>query len=422
MARLARLARLAAATALMGLVAACTTSTPPAPRPSPGPLVLGTLLPVTGDMAHLGPPEQAAVKLAVHDINAAGGVLGQPVTVLDGDSGDAYSNLASQAVDRQLEQGVDAIVGGTGSAVTLGVVDKVVGAGVLEISPGDASGKLTGYPDRGLYFRLVPPDTFDAQVLSDALRAAGHRTVSVLAVRDNYASTFLAAFTEDFDRAGGRVLSSVEYDGQATDLSGPAQQMAGAAADANVVIGSGEVRSIIKALIAISSGPDVTPLYLSDLALSNTVTAGLPPARLVGIRGVRPGGPLAAGFVARLAALAPDLADYGYAAQTYDAVLLVALAAESARSTRGRDLAAALPGVTTGGATCSAYADCLALIKAGRTVAYAGQAGAVPLTPQGEPTAGAAGVYAYRLDGTYGPEAQSYTDWRSGAAVPTAGP
>ena len=41
-----------------------------------GQLNIGTILPVTGDLAFLGPPEIAGADLAVRDINEAGGVLG----------------------------------------------------------------------------------------------------------------------------------------------------------------------------------------------------------------------------------------------------------------------------------------------------------------------------------------------------------
>lgn len=37
------------------------------------PLVVGTLLPETGTLAFLGPPEVAGVQLAINDVNAAGG-------------------------------------------------------------------------------------------------------------------------------------------------------------------------------------------------------------------------------------------------------------------------------------------------------------------------------------------------------------
>ena len=50
---------------------------PAAPAKGDGTLTIGTLLPQTGDLAFLGPPEFAGVQTAVDDINAAGGVARQ---------------------------------------------------------------------------------------------------------------------------------------------------------------------------------------------------------------------------------------------------------------------------------------------------------------------------------------------------------
>ena len=64
-------------------------------------LKVGTLLPQTGNLAFLGPPEFAGVKLAIKEINAAGGVLGKDVVEqIDGDSGDTTTDIATQTVDR----------------------------------------------------------------------------------------------------------------------------------------------------------------------------------------------------------------------------------------------------------------------------------------------------------------------------------
>ncbi|MFP5316406.1 MAG: ABC transporter substrate-binding protein, partial [Actinomycetes bacterium] len=61
---------------------------PEAETTSDSPLVLGSLLPTTGALAFLGPPEIAGVNLAVQEINEAGGVLGQDVEIIHRDSGD----------------------------------------------------------------------------------------------------------------------------------------------------------------------------------------------------------------------------------------------------------------------------------------------------------------------------------------------
>ena len=92
-------------------------------------LKIGTLLPATGSLAYLGPPEFAGVDLAVAEIDAAGGVLGQPVVNEYGDSGDTETDIASQTVDSHLAKGVQAIIGAASSGVTFTVIDKITSNG-----------------------------------------------------------------------------------------------------------------------------------------------------------------------------------------------------------------------------------------------------------------------------------------------------
>ena len=82
-----------------------------------GTLTVGTLLPQTGDLAFLGPPEFAGVDAAVKDINAAGGVLGKPVKQAKADSGDGTPDIAGQSVDKLLNANADVIIGAAASSV-----------------------------------------------------------------------------------------------------------------------------------------------------------------------------------------------------------------------------------------------------------------------------------------------------------------
>ena len=82
-------------------------------------LTFGTILPQTGSLAFLGPPEFAGFDLAIQEINDAGGVLGQDVVGIKGDSGDTTTNQAEQTVDRLLSENVDVIIGAASSGVTL---------------------------------------------------------------------------------------------------------------------------------------------------------------------------------------------------------------------------------------------------------------------------------------------------------------
>ena len=156
-------------------------------REGDGVLKIGSLLPQTGDLAFLGPPEFAGVELAIEDINAAGGVLGAPVEYSAGDSGDDKTDTANQTVDRLINQeGVDAIIGAAASGVTLNVLDTVTAAGVVQFSAANTSVALTDKEDNGLFFRNAPPDSLQGPVLADLVLADGAESAYILARDDAY--------------------------------------------------------------------------------------------------------------------------------------------------------------------------------------------------------------------------------------------
>jgi hypothetical protein len=221
------------------------------------PLIIGTLLPQTGNLAFLGPPEIAGAKLAIQDINAAGGVLGQPVQLVEGDSGDTSTDTATQTVDRLLQSGVNAIIGAASSGVSQTVIDRITGAGVLEFSPANTSDIFTTYNDNGLYFRTAPPDLLQAQALSDLISGDGNTSVGILALNDPY-GTGLADNTEKDLIAAGLSQGDIKkiiYDPQAANYDSEVQQMVDFAPDAIVVIGFEESSKIIQGLNAQGIGP-----------------------------------------------------------------------------------------------------------------------------------------------------------------------
>ncbi|SCX50537.1 substrate-binding protein [Klenkia marina] len=220
-------------------------------------LTIGTLLPLTGNLAFLGPPEVAGVQLAINDINAAGGVLGQPVALVEGDSGDASTDTATQTVDRLLQSGVNAIIGAASSGVSLTVIDAITGAGVLEFSPANTSDQFTTYDDKGLYFRTAPADTLQARALADLIGADGNNTIGILAINDPY-GTGLAENTKNnliSDGLSEDSINLITYDPQAANFDSEVQQMVDFNPDAIVVIGFEESSRIIQGLNAQGIGP-----------------------------------------------------------------------------------------------------------------------------------------------------------------------
>ena len=186
---------------------------PPAVNEADGTLTIGTLLPETGSLAFLGPPEFAGVGLAVQEINEAGGVLGQPVVQSDSDSGDTTTDIATQSVDRLLGENVDAIIGAASSGVSFTVIDTIAAAQVVQLSPANTSPDFTDYDDGGFYFRTAPSDVLQGRVLGDLIASDGYTNVAIMQLDDPYGAGLTENVTTSLEASGAALaLDPVVYD------------------------------------------------------------------------------------------------------------------------------------------------------------------------------------------------------------------
>lgn len=376
-----------------------------------GVFTVGTLLPQTGSLAFLGPPEFAGVNLAIKDVNDAGGVLGKPAVKYDSDSGDTSTNIASSSVDRLLSQKVDVIVGAASSGVSKTVIDKITGAGVVQFSPANTSPDFTDYPDHGLYFRTAPSDVLQGRVLGNLIVADGAQSVGILALQDAYGTGLSKNVAAAVTGSQGKLAPSkpIIYDPKAAEFSAEVGQIKAADPDAIVVIGFDETSKIIQELVKQGIGPQQgKKLYLVDGNTGNALGTTLPPGTLKGVKGTIPGVAASGDFQARLKTVNPALTDFSYSAESYDTVILSALAADEAKSDSGTAIASHLVDVSRDGTKCTTYKDCLALLNAGKNIDYDGQSGPIEFSPKGDPLVASIGVYTFDAQNMIPATAQTY--------------
>jgi branched-chain amino acid transport system substrate-binding protein len=366
-------------------------------QPSTAPLKIGTLLPETGSLAFLGPPEFAAVDVAIKEINAAGGVLGQPVVNIRGDSGDDKTDTANQTVDRELGQGAQVIIGAAASGVTKLVIDKITGAGVVEFSPANTSDEFTCWPDKGLYFRTAPPDKLQAQALSALIAGDGAQRISILARNDPYGSGLANNTVNNLLQAGipQNQIQKIIYDPNATSYNTEIDDVRQFNPDAIAVIGFDESKKILTRMSEVKIGPGQKLVYGTDGNMGNALGIGLPPGLLNGMKGTAPLTKLSPTFEQRLRADDPKLIDTNYAGEAYDAVMIVALAAERAKSTKGVDIASEINGITRDGEKCTTFRQCRDIIDSGGNPDYVGVTGTLDFTPAGERAVGSYGILKF---------------------------
>jgi branched-chain amino acid transport system substrate-binding protein len=303
-----------------------------------GTLIFGSILPQTGNLAFLGPPEFAGVNLAVKEINEAGGVLDKPVEHIEGDSGDTQQDVANPTVDRLLAANVDVIIGAASSGVSMTVIDKITSAGVVHYSPANTSPDFTDYEDNGLYFRTAPSDVLQGRILGETILADGCTDVGVMALQDPYGEGLAENVGLAVTGGGGALTpeAPIFYDPAASNFDAQVNELSSANPGCVVLIGFEESAKVIGSMVSAGIGPQDVPLYLVDGNLSNTLGDDLPPGILEGTRGSLPGAEATEEFRERLLTVDPELTDFSYAAESYDAVVTSALAAIAGRQRRHR--------------------------------------------------------------------------------------
>jgi len=355
-------------------------------------LKLGTALPLTGNLAFLGPPEEAGAALAIDEINAAN--KGITVDATFGDSGDTDNKAYDTEIPRLLGAGVQAIVGAASSGVSLQFIDRVIAECVIHFSPANTSAAFTDYEDKGLYFRTAPSDVLQGEVLGNLIAEDGHQRISMIVLNDSYGTGLAQFTTEAFEAAGGEVIAAPTYNTGDTNFTSQISEALAGDPDAIVLVTFDEAKTIVPELTSQFPGKD---LYFVDGNLTN-YSADFAPGTLEGAKGTYPGVNEAkiADFVAKLDSnwqargnAALELNAYG--PETYDAVIVLALAALEARSTQGANISEKLQEVSGGsgnGTKCTSFAECADIINDGGTADYDGPSGAITFNDVGDPTDG----------------------------------
>ena len=288
-------------------------------------------------------------KLAIQHINAAGGVLGQPVVGVIADIN--FDTDFAVAVARRLvlEEDVHAFVGPNTSSASLALIEAVIEPfGIPTISPSATAPALSSAPDRDFFFRAVPSDSVQGPVLAQLARERGHDNVGVVFRDDAWgrglAETFRSAWTGAISAAA---LES-NPDSCADELRHAAANDAGVLIV--LVFGPEAVLCVEQALELELFDRFILGDGAQSLSLSARFDADIL-ARMIGVASTS--GPASASsrfWESEYAAVwgAAPSSSLAYIRAVYDAAIALALASQTAASTDGSAIRDALRSVADG--------------------------------------------------------------------------
>ena len=294
---------------------------------------VAVILGFTGPIESLTPAMAASAELAFSEASDSGKLLGgRTIESLRADSTCVDSSAATAAAERLVNSdNVVAIMGADCSGVT-GAIAKNVGApnGVAMVSPSATSPGLSSIDDNGVFFRTAPSDARQGVVLADIVMARGIDTVAVTYTNNDYGKGLADAFATAYRSAGGTITIEAAHEDGKADYSAEVGALSASGATELVVLGYLDQggRGIIQSSLDSDS---FTRFILADGMIGDSlldVDGGIE-----GTFGTLPGSESKGAAMFNDVAAAVDLdGSAPYAAQSYDAGALIALAMQSAGS------------------------------------------------------------------------------------------
>ena len=199
-------------------------STASAAKPYPADaktIVLGEYGALTGSQASFGTSTDNAIKMAIAEINAKGGVLGKPVELRVEDDNSRAEQVPSVVKKLVYEDNVLAVLGEVASSSSLAAAPICQDAGVPMLSPTSTNPKVTQVGD--YIFRACFIDPYVGESLANfAKTKLNAKTAAIFTdVKSDYSKGLSQYFKDSFTKLGGKIVSEESY--QAGDTNFRAQ-------------------------------------------------------------------------------------------------------------------------------------------------------------------------------------------------------
>jgi ABC-type branched-subunit amino acid transport system substrate-binding protein len=389
-----RIALVAAATVGLLALAGCGSSSNSSSggsgstHSSGGSLTFATFNPYSGPDASFGPELGAGCPAAARIINAAGGVMGHSVNCIAvdtrGDPADAVPAAAQMLASNSNLAGIL----GPSSDEAAATVPRINEAHVPMF--GDTGQALFDHNTYPYFWRIISPD--DAVGYAEALYAykAGYRRAAVVYGNDISAEGTLPTILRGFKKLGGHVVVNQPVQRAQSSYRSEVEQLIAAKPD--VIFNELDPQTAATYFSELKQLSGSVPTLISTAAQYTpwikAVSGAIGAATLAKVyhtvlATATFSGPAYQQYKTNLLA-SPSVSNPkqwlqdSYSESGYDTVMAIALAMLASHSTHSTTYNAYIPKVTdvaAGGTVCHTWADCSALLKQGKKIAYVGASG-----------------------------------------------
>jgi branched-chain amino acid transport system substrate-binding protein len=202
---------------LLALVGTILTSSSCSKKQEPG-IPVGQFASLTGGQASFGQSTDKGVQLALAEINAAGGVLGQPLRIITKDNQSKPGETSTAVRELITRNKVVALIGEVASGRSLEAAPIAQRSGIPMISPASTNEKVTETGDH--IFRVCFIDPFQGTVCAKFSRKLGFKKAAIITdVSKDYSLGLAKSFKQEFTANGGVITGEQSYSGGDKDFS-----------------------------------------------------------------------------------------------------------------------------------------------------------------------------------------------------------
>lgn len=196
---------------------------------------IGALIPMTGGLQSYGEASLDGIRMAVDEVNAAGGLLdGRQVELVVGDTQTRPQAAIDTAQRLVSVEGVVGIIGALASGNTIPVAQNITSVNrIPQISNASTAPAITDLDDDDFLFRTVPSDAYQGVALAQIVGGEGHDNVAVLYVNNDYGQGLADAFADAFGERGGTVTGRAAFEPNQASYRG---ELSGLAGDAEALV------------------------------------------------------------------------------------------------------------------------------------------------------------------------------------------
>ncbi|MEJ2641303.1 MAG: ABC transporter substrate-binding protein [Desulfosarcinaceae bacterium] len=225
-------------TAVILFLAAVTLPADLAAQPQEG-IHIAAIFALTGQAVNSNRSSVVGTRIAVDEINASGGLLGQPVNliVLDNMSTPIGASLAANqaaAVD------VNLIVGAAWSSHSLSIAEVAQSNRIPMISNLSTTPNLTRIGD--YIFRVCFTDDFQGRIMAEFARyeLEARKAMVFVDLTSDYSLQLSSIFRQHFESIGGSVVAEIEYKARQSSYAEQIHQASEYSADVVFIAGHDE--------------------------------------------------------------------------------------------------------------------------------------------------------------------------------------